>query len=59
MPSLFAGYPEWVARSLLEQARAHRQLGQTGQANELYDRVLREYSGTSFAQTARDEQAGL
>jgi TolA-binding protein len=59
MPSLFAGYPEWVARSLLEQARAHRQLGQTGQANELYDRVLREYSGTSFAETARDEQAGL
>ena len=59
MPSLFAGYPEWVARSLLEQARAHRQLGQTGQANELYDRVLREYSGTSFAQTARDEQATL
>lgn len=57
--SLFAGYPEWVARSLLEQARAHRQLGQTGQANTLYDRVAREYSGTAYAETARAEQDAL
>jgi len=59
MPSLFAGYPEWIARSLLEQARAHQQIGQTGEASDLYDRVVREYSGTRFAQTARDEQATL
>jgi len=59
MPSLFAGYPEWIARSMLEQARAHRQLGQTGEANQLYDQVQREYSGTPFAQTARQEQDAL
>ena len=59
MPSLFAGYPEWVARSLLEQARAHRQIGQTGEANQLYEQVIREYSGTPFARTAGDEQEAL
>lgn len=59
MPTLFAGYPEWVARALLEQARAYRQMGQTGQASQLYDQVIEEHSGTRFAQTARQEKDAL
>ena len=57
--SLYPGYPEWVARSLLEMARAHRQLGQTGDASQLYDRVISEYGGTRFADTARQEKDAL
>lgn len=59
MPTLFAGYPEWIAQALLEQARAYRQLGQTGQASQLYDQVLQEHGGTRFAETARREKAEL
>ncbi len=59
MTSLFAGYPEWVARALLEQARAYRQLGQTGQAAQLYDQVAEEYPGTPFAETAQSEREAL
>ncbi|MFB6248632.1 MAG: tetratricopeptide repeat protein, partial [Salinibacter sp.] len=59
MSSLFAGYPEWIARSLLEQARAYRALGQTGQAAQLYDEVLQSYPGTPFAQTAQKERDAL
>jgi TolA-binding protein len=59
MSSLFAGHPEWIARSLLEQARAHRQLGNTGQAAQLYDEVTSSYPGTPFADTADDERTEL
>jgi TolA-binding protein len=59
MSSLFAGYPEWVARSLLEQARAYRQTGQTGQAAQLYDEVVETYGGTPYAETARREREAL
>ena len=59
MSSLFAGYPEWIARSLLEQARAYRQLGETGQAAQLYDEVTQSYPGTPFAQTAQQERNAL
>ncbi len=59
MPSLFAGYPEWEARALLEQARAYRDQGETGQAVQLYDEVQQSFSGTPFAQTAQDERASL
>jgi len=59
MSSLFAGYPEWIARSLLEQARAHRQLGETGQATQLYDEVVNSYPGTPFAETAERERNDL
>jgi TolA-binding protein len=55
--SLFGGYPEWIARSLLEQGRAYRQLGETGQAAQLFEDVVDSYPGTPFAdsaQTARD-----
>lgn len=59
MPSLFAGYPEWEARALLEQARAYRDLGETGQAVQLYDEVRESFSGTPFAKTAREEKQSL
>jgi TolA-binding protein len=59
MPSLFAGHPEWVARALLEQARSYRQIGQTGQAAQLYEEVETSYSGTPYAETAQDEREAL
>jgi len=59
MPSLFAGHPEWEARSLLEQARAYRDQGETGQAVQLYDEVQQTYGGTPFAQTAQEEKRAL
>ena len=59
MSSLFAGYPEWIARSILEQARAYRALGQTGQAAQLYDEVTQSYPGTPFAETAQNEREAL
>jgi TolA-binding protein len=57
--SLFAGYPEWEARALLEQARAYRDLGETGQAVQLYEKVVETYSGTPFAETAQQEKQSL
>lgn len=59
MPTLFAGYPEWQARALLEQARSYRERGETGQASQLYDEVINSYSGTPFAETAREEKKSL
>ncbi len=59
MPSLFAGYPEWEARALLEQARSYRALDQTGQAVQLYEQVENRYSGTPFAETAEEERQSL
>ena len=59
MSALFAGYPEWVAKSLLEQARAYQEMGQTGQAAQLYDQVVNSYPGTPFAQTAKEERQSL
>jgi TolA-binding protein len=59
MPSLFAGYPEWEARALLEQARSYRALDQTGQAVQLYEQVQNRYSGTPFAETADEERQSL
>lgn len=59
MSALFGGYPEWMAKALLEQARANRQMGETGQAAQLYDEVIESYSGTPFAQTAKEERKTL
>lgn len=59
MPTLFAGYPEWMARGYLAQARAYRQLGQSGEAVRLYDRVMQEFADTPFAQTAAKEKEAL
>lgn len=59
MPTLFGPYTEWVARSLLLQARALLRLGQRGDAVRLYDRVMDEYPDTPFAETARQEKEAL
>lgn len=59
MPSLFAGYPEWEARALLEQARSYRALDQPGQAVQLYEQVQNRFSGTPFAETAAEERRSL
>lgn len=59
MPTLFGGYPDWMARAYLTQAQAYRNLGQPGEAARLYDRVIRDYSGTPFAQRAAAEKDAL
>jgi tetratricopeptide (TPR) repeat protein len=59
IPVLYPGFDEWVARSYLAQARAFRGLGQSGEAVRIYDRVIAEFRGTPFAETATREKAAL
>ena len=59
MPALFAGYPEWVAQGYLAQARALDALGNPGDALRLYDRVINEFSGTTYAEEAAEAKAAL
>ncbi len=59
MSSLFAGHPEWIARALLEEARANRQIGQAGEAAQLYDKLIESYPGTPFATAAKEEREAL
>ena len=59
IPALFSGYPSWIARSYLEQARAYEQLGQNGEAQRLYDRVISRYGDTRFAEEARTAREAL
>ncbi len=59
MSVLYAGFPDWLAQGYLLQARAFRNLGQTGEASRLYDRVLNEFGGTRFANEAEREKASL
>ena len=59
MPVLYAGFLDWLAKGYLQQARAFRSLGQTGDASRLYDRVIQEYAGTPYADEAEREKASL
>jgi len=59
MSVLYAGFPDWLAQGYLLQARAFRNLGQTGDASRLYDRVLNEFGGTRFADEAERGKASL
>ncbi|MEX0746443.1 MAG: tetratricopeptide repeat protein, partial [Rhodothermales bacterium] len=59
MPVLYTGYTEWVARGYLAQARAFRELGQNGEAARVYDRIISEFGGTSYASTAVQEKEAL
>ncbi len=59
LPTLFPGYPEWLARGYLTQARAFLTLGQRGEAARLYDLVIAEFPNTSFARIAAQEKAAL
>ncbi len=59
MQVLFGGYPDWLAEGFLIQARAFVSLGQTGDAVQMYDRLIEQYAGTSQAETARREKDQL
>lgn len=59
MPVLYAGYSEWVAQGYLTQAKAFKALGQRGDALQLYNRVIEEFSGTPYANMAEREKASL
>ncbi len=59
LETLFAGYPNWVAQGLLIQARSFTAMGQTGEANRLYDKIINEYFDTPHVTTAEQEKARL
>lgn len=59
MTVLYTGYSEWVAQGYLLQAAAFQNLGQRGDALQLYNRVIEEYSGTPYAEQAAREKASL
>lgn len=59
VPVLFASYPEWVAQSYLAQAHAFIRLGQPGEAAAVYDKIIADFSGTSYAETALQEKEAL
>ncbi|MFP4228760.1 MAG: tetratricopeptide repeat protein [Salinivenus sp.] len=59
MSSLYGGHPEWIARALLEQGRAYEQLGETGQAAQLFDEVVDSYPETPSADSARSARESL
>jgi TolA-binding protein len=59
MSTLFPAHAEWMAKGYLEQARAFRSLGQSGDATRLYDRVIHDYAGTPHAEAAAREKSSL
>lgn len=52
----FSGFPDRVAEVLLARARAFRELGQSGRAQETFDRIVRAYPDTPAAAHARRER---
>jgi len=52
MQALFAGYPEWLARSLYVQGMAFEQQGNVGQAVRLYETIRSMYPDTEEATKA-------
>jgi TolA-binding protein len=53
MQALFAGYPEWLAKSYFQQGRAFEALGNPGQAIRLYDIVVSMYTDSSVFKSAQ------
>lgn len=47
-------YPELAGASLVEAARAYRELNQKDQVQRLVDRVVRDYAGTPFVELAKE-----
>jgi TolA-binding protein len=45
-------YPTWQAAALLQAGKCQEHLGQWKQAAELYDRLVKEYSSSSFVDEA-------
>ncbi|NNE71180.1 MAG: tetratricopeptide repeat protein [Rhodothermales bacterium] len=59
MPTLFAGYSNWMAQGYLEQARAFAAIGETGEAVLMYETVIDYYPERPEADIARAEKAEL
>lgn len=57
--ALFPGASEWRARGLLLQAQLLQELGRPGAARPLYDRIVQEFQGTAFADSARTARSAL
>lgn len=54
MQALFAGYPEWLSKSYLQQGLAFEALGNPGQAVRIYDIVVSLYPDLPESKTAKD-----
>ncbi len=59
MQALFAGYPEWLAKSHFVQATAFETQGNVGQAVRLYELIQSLYSDSSVAEEAAARLARL
>ena len=59
MQALFAGYPEWLAKSFFVQATAFELQGNIGQAVRLYELINSLYSDSSIADEASTRLRGL
>lgn len=59
MSVLYPGNPQWEAQAYLTQARAFRRLGQTGEAAQMYSRVIEDFADTPHARTAATERSRL
>jgi len=46
-------YPTWQAGALLQAGKCHELLGETKEAGELYQRILKTYPNTPFAEQAQ------
>jgi hypothetical protein len=53
------GYPDWLARGYLAQARAFVALGATGDATRTFDLLIDQYGDTPEAAVASREKAAL
>ena len=59
MQALFAGYPEWLSRSLFVQAGAFESQGNTGQAVRLYETIVAMYPDGNEVESAQDRLEAL
>lgn len=59
MQALFAGYPDWLSKSLFVQAGAFESQGNTGQAVRLYETILAMYPEGNEVESARERLEDL
>ena len=52
-------YPTWQAGALLQAGKCHELLGDAKQAADLYERILKDYPNTTFAEQAAQRLAML
>ena len=53
MQALFAGYPEWLAKSMFAQGTAFEEQGNAGQAARIYESIVAMYPDSEEAPQAR------